>query len=179
MDSRLHVFGVGDPAQERLRIVGQDAGAEAQAAAHVGQVRAHDAVGGRAADRVARAAAVGEKQLLAVRGERLCRRLCRRVLVREPDGEVLLLQDDHGKAHQGVRGPAVLGADAAEDAGPGRLQRQPVPAPWDHVDLAAEGRNPERVDDVGALQVKRHTCTDGQADLVGEFDGLAVAAGVR
>ena len=144
--------------------------AEAQAAAHVGQVRAYHAVGRRAAHRVARPAAVGQEQLLAMRGERLYGRLCRLLLVRQPGGEVVFFQNDHIKAHEGVRGPAVLSAGATEDASPGRLQRQAIPAPWNHVDLAAKGRNPEGVDDVGALQVKLHGLTDGQADFVGEFD---------
>ena len=53
----------------------------------------------------------------------------RRMLVRKPDGKGLLLQDDHVKAHQGVRGPAVFSTDAAEDAGLGRLLYQAVLRP--------------------------------------------------
>ena len=106
-------------------------------------------------------------------------RLCRRVLVREPGGEVRLAPGRRRRSHQGVRGAAVLGAGAAEDAGARRLERQAVRAPRNHVDLAAEGRNPERVDDVGALQVKLHRLADRQADLVGELDASPLPPGVR
>src|SRR3546814_7585063 len=56
------------------------------------------------------------------------------------------------KSHERVGGATVFGAGAAIAAGLGRLQHQARGAAGDHVHLAAQRRNPERVNHIGAVE---------------------------
>ena len=62
----FHGMGVGDPAAETGDVVAQHAGREQAAAPDMGEVGPEQAVGGRAPDGVAGAAAAGLEDLRAV-----------------------------------------------------------------------------------------------------------------
>ena len=83
-----------------------------------------------------------------------------------------------GERHQGVGDAAVLGALPAERAGPVGLQREAVRPSRDHVHLAAERRDPEGMDDVGAVEHELDPLADRHADLVGRHDILTARLAV-
>src|SRR3546814_16317971 len=74
---------------------------------------------------------------------------------------------DRRKSHERVGGATVFGAGAAIAAGLGRLQHQARGAAGDHVHLAAQRRNPERVNHIGAVEQQLGAAPGRQADLVG------------
>src|SRR5690606_26183051 len=73
---RLYRLRMTYPAQEGLAVAWQHAGADGEAAAHVGEVRAQTSAGGCAAYLVAGAAAVGEECLGAALRQFTLRRRC-------------------------------------------------------------------------------------------------------
>ena len=75
-----------------------------------------------------------------------------------------------------MRAAAIFRALAAIDAGPVGREPQRVGAARDHVDLAAEARDPEAVDDVGRLQDELDGAPDRNADLVRARDHRGVRA---
>ena len=131
--------------------VGQQPGAEACAAAEVGEVGA-ERPGRHAADGVA-----------ADAGARACTAPCPRR--RRPSGSggaacwaatqrsnAAGALDDHAQPHVGVGGAAELRALPPVLAGRLGRERDPVEAAGHHVALAAELRHPEAVDHVGPFE---------------------------
>src|SRR3546814_6486511 len=58
----LDRLGIGDPSRHRARIIGQDAGAQRPPRADMREIGTGEAVGGRAADRVAGRAATRQEE---------------------------------------------------------------------------------------------------------------------
>ena len=136
----------------------------------MGQVRADDSPGVGPANRVAGAATIGQKQALALGGERSRRLERRRLLPRKPTVKRFFFFAHHVEAHQGMRSSTVFCTGTAKNAGLGRRQCKPRYTSRNHVDFAAESGDPEGVDDIGALQSKLHRLTHRETDLIGEFD---------
>ncbi len=163
--ARLQVLAGGDPGGERAAVVGQEAGAERQAAADVRQVRAELTRGRRAAHRMA-GAAVGHEEREAAR-ELGCWRRSRRQLLRgEPCVEFRRGMRDDVKRHIRVLGPAVLGALAAKDAGALGLHPQDVDAARDQVELAGKIGHPEAMQHVGRSKPELDVAADRDVHLV-------------
>ena len=134
------------------------------------EIRADGAGCRRAAHRVARAAAGGEKQLAPAPATSRGRLGGGAGLALQPRLELGRRHGDHLERHQRVRAAAVLRALAAEHARLIRAQAQVRGAARDHVHLAAEVRHPEAMDDVGGLQREEDGTAGGNADLVGGGD---------
>ena len=86
----------------------------------------------------------------------------------------------HDQPHQRVRPAAVFGALAAVGSRLIGLKPHEVAPAGDHVGLAAQARNPEAVDHVGAFQLEHHGLTGGDMDLIGvlkDFAPLVVQIG--
>src|SRR3546814_6411543 len=65
----LDRLGIGDPSRHRARIIGQDAGAQRPPRADMREIGTGEAVGGRAADRVAGRAATRQEEPKPLRSE--------------------------------------------------------------------------------------------------------------
>ena len=72
----------------------------------------------------------------------------------------------------GVLLAAILRALAAIDAGPVGLEPGHVGLPGNELNLAAEARDPERVDDVFAVEGEAHRLSDRNVDLVRGHEDL-------
>jgi hypothetical protein len=171
VDAWLERLRLPDPALEVTRLVAEQPGADGEAPTHVGQVGTDDPVSLGAAHSVASPTTGVEEHVAASDRERAGRAVRRGALARQPSVERRLLLDHHGEAHERVRRSAVLGACAAKHAGPRRLEREARRPPRDHVHLSSEGRDPERVDDVAALEPELDRLADRQPDLVRQIDG--------
>ncbi len=174
MDAGLYVGGARNPLAQFLRPHLENARTDTQAASDVRQVRSDLAAGRCAPDGMTRAAAVREEELAATGLVRTCcrDRGCR--LVIQPAFERRLLHDLDIEGHQRVRGAAVFRTRPPEDAGPRGPQREIRHASGDHVHLAPQRRDPERVNDVVTVEPELHRLPDRQPDLVREHDLLAV-----
>ena len=162
----LRTMTVGDPRAQRGRIVGERARRQGAAARHVGEVGAKAAERPRAADGVAAAAALHVERVESPRALGRGRRPRRRGLGEEPRGERLGRVHDDDERHLRVLGAAVLGALPPVHPGSVRAKGQSIDAARDHVDLAAEARDPEAVDDVGRGQDEVGGGPQGEVDLV-------------
>ena len=76
--------------------------------------------------------------------------------------------------HQRVRAAAVLCTLPAEHAGLIGAQTELRGSSRDHVQLAAEVRHPEAVNDIGRRKREDHRTAGRNADLVGAIDGGAL-----
>ena len=142
----------------------------------------------RAAHGMAGAAAPDEALLSEPRLVRA--RLSRGAQLRlSPSLEGLGRIGENGENHMRVLLAAILRALAAIDAGPVGLEPGDVCLAGDELNLSAEARDPERVDDVFALEgeahrlsdwnvnlVRRHECLRGIVVEIGEFPPPLMAA---
>ncbi len=143
------------------------------------EVRARAGDGRRSPDRVTRGAGSGRDQRQASGRGGIGR--CGRGpgLDRQPRREVFGGVDPHIQRHLGMLQAAELRALAAHPSQPARRDRQMVGPPRDHVDLAAEVGDPERMDHVGRADFDARGPVDRQMQLVGGLDpppgrGIAV-----
>ena len=88
-------------------------------------------------------------------------------LLLEPLAEFLLVERDDAEAHHGVRVAAVFGALAPVITRLVGLEVDDVRAIRNHVHLAAELRDPERVDDIEGAQMNADRATRRNHEFVG------------
>ena len=118
------------------------------------------------AHRMARAAAVAEQQLLTALGRLPGGRLRRPRLMREPAVELLPLRNrdvERPSAREKSRNTRRRRREKSRSLSDSKRAASPV---RNHVHLAAERGNPERVDDIGAFQSELYRLAYWKANLV-------------
>ena len=161
---------MGDEARQGPFIVFEQSGADGEPRADMRQIRSFAGLRRRAVDAVAISTVFPFEQRPSVEiGVNSGRRAAAHL---EPGIEVARFRGGDREGHKRMRCSAKLGALAAIGAGFRRTERQAVGAARDHVHLAAEGGNPERVNHVGAGEHELDPLADREAYFVCRNHGI-------